>query len=93
MFIYFEKAKKSCEISTLLLFVCIVDKCKVEISQNFVPFSEYMNFIFHFLKMKKRCYNVMKKCAGSGHSGFLEHKSYSCLDKGKPVNIYTLYGV
>ena len=43
--------------------------------------------------MKKKCYNVMKKCAGSGHSGFLEHKSYSCLDKGKPVNIYTLYGV
>ena len=30
--------------STLLLSVCTVDKSKVEISQNFVAFSEYMNF-------------------------------------------------
>ena len=91
--IYSEITTKFCEISTLLLSYVVPVKSKVEISQNFVAFSEYMNFIFHFLKMKKRCYNVMKKCAGSGHSGFLEHKSYSCLDKGKPVNIYTLYGV
>ena len=36
------------EISTLLLFVCTVYSCrqsKVEISQNFVAFSEYTNFI------------------------------------------------
>ena len=43
-FIYSEKATKSCEISTLLLSVCTVDKSKVEISQNFVAFSEYTNF-------------------------------------------------
>ena len=43
-FIYSEKATKFCEISTLLLTVCTVVKFKVEISQNFVPFSEYMNF-------------------------------------------------
>ena len=43
-FIYSEKAKKFCEISTLLLTVCTVVKSKVEISQNFVAFSEYMNF-------------------------------------------------
>ena len=43
-FIYSEKATKFCKISTLLLFVCTVDKSKVEISQNFVAFSEYMNF-------------------------------------------------
>ena len=43
-FIYSEKATNFCEISTLLLSVCTVDKSKVEISQNFVAFSEYMNF-------------------------------------------------
>ena len=43
-FIYSEKATKCCAFSTLLLTVCIVVKCKVEISQNLVTFSEYMNF-------------------------------------------------
>ena len=43
-FIYSEKAIKFCEISTLLLSVYTVDKSKVEISQNFVAFSEYTNF-------------------------------------------------
>ena len=47
-FIYSEKAKNFCEISTLLLsYVVVVPvKSKVEISQNFVAFSGlYMNFI------------------------------------------------
>ena len=44
-FIYSEKATQFCEISTLLLTVCTVVKSKMEISQNFVAFSEYMNFI------------------------------------------------
>ena len=43
-FLYSEKATKFCKISTLLLSVCTVDKSKVEISQTFVAFSEYMNF-------------------------------------------------
>ena len=45
-FIYSEKTTKFCEISTLLLsYVVVVPvKSKVEISQNFVAFSEYMNF-------------------------------------------------
>ena len=43
-FIYSEKATKFCEISTLLLSYVVPVKCKVEISQNFVAFSEYMNF-------------------------------------------------
>ena len=43
-FIYPEKATKFCEISTLFLSVCTVDKIRVEISQNFVAFSEYTNF-------------------------------------------------
>ena len=43
-FIYSEKATKFCEISTLLLTGTNKDKSKVEILQNFVAFSEYMNF-------------------------------------------------
>ena len=39
-FIYSEKATKSCEIFTLLLSYAGKEK----ISQNFVAFSEYMNF-------------------------------------------------
>ena len=37
-------ATKFCEISTLLLSYVVPVKRKVEISQNFVAFSEYMNF-------------------------------------------------
>ena len=43
-FINSGKATKFCEIFTLLLTVCTVVKSKVKISQNFVAFSEYMNF-------------------------------------------------
>ena len=43
-FIYSEKAAKFCEIFTLLLTVCTVVKSKGKILQNFVAFSEYMNF-------------------------------------------------
>ena len=43
-FIYSEKATKFCEISILLLSYVVPVKNKVEISQNFVAFSEYMNF-------------------------------------------------
>ena len=44
-FIYSDKATKFCEISTLLLTTVHTVKSKVEILQNFVAFSEYMNFI------------------------------------------------
>ena len=44
-FIYSEKATKFCEIFPLLLTGTTQDKSKVKISQNFVVFSEYMNFI------------------------------------------------
>ena len=43
-FIYSEKATKFCEIFTLLLSYVVPVKSKVEISQNFLAFSEYMNF-------------------------------------------------
>ena len=44
-FIYSEKARKFCKISTVDLTGTTEDKSAVEISQNFVAFSEYMNFI------------------------------------------------
>ena len=44
-FIYSEKATNFCEISTVDLSYEVMVKSTVEISQNFVGFSEYMNFI------------------------------------------------
>ena len=43
-FIYSEKATKFCKIFTLILSYVVPVKSKVKISQNFVTFSEYMNF-------------------------------------------------
>ena len=43
-FIYSEKATKFCKISTSLLTGKTKDKSKMEISQSFVAFSEYMSF-------------------------------------------------
>ena len=48
-FIYSEKAKNFCEISTVDLSYVVTDKSTVEISQKFVVFSEYMNFTLKFL--------------------------------------------
>ena len=50
-FIYSEKATKFCEISTLLLSYVVPVKSKVDISQNFVAFSEYMNFNLTFQEL------------------------------------------
>ena len=44
-FIYSEKATNSCEIFPLLLTAVHTVKGKGKISQNFVTFSGYMNFI------------------------------------------------
>ena len=44
-FIYSEKATKFCEIFSLLLTTALIVKSKGKNSQNFVAFSEYMNFI------------------------------------------------
>ena len=55
-FIYSEKATQFCEISTLLLSYVVPVKNMVEIWQNVVAFSEYMNFTQLLIKsgwMKK----------------------------------------
>ena len=44
LFIYSEKDATFCKISTLGLSHVVPIKSKVEISQNFVAFLEYMNF-------------------------------------------------
>ena len=43
-FMYSEKATQFCEISTVDLSYVVPVKSTVEILQNFVAFSEYMNF-------------------------------------------------
>ena len=43
-FMYSEKDKIFCKIFTLLLSYVLPVKIKVKILQNFVAFSEYMNF-------------------------------------------------
>ena len=52
-FVYSEEATKFCEIFPLLLTTVHTVKSKVEISENFVAFSEYMNFNTkkHFILM------------------------------------------
>ena len=47
-FIYSEKATKFWEIFTLILTTVHTVKSKMKISQNFVAFSEYMNFTESF---------------------------------------------
>ena len=58
-FIYSEKSTKFCEISTLLLSYVVPVKNKVKISQNFVDFSEYMNFISILFEKKMEYANML----------------------------------
>ena len=46
-FLYSEKATKFCKIFPLLLTTVHTVNCKGKISQNFVAFSEYINFRNH----------------------------------------------
>ena len=59
MFICSEKATKFCEISTVDLFYVATVKSTIKISQNFVSFSEYMNFtsFFNFVQSLEQCIN------------------------------------
>ena len=56
-FIYSEKATKFCEISTVDLSYVVPVKSMLEIFQNFMAFSEYMNFTKNF----KVCRNASVK--------------------------------
>ena len=61
-FIYSEKTTKFCEISTVDLSYVVTVKSTMEISQNCVAFSEYMNFKngvlrIHLLGIKMQQWN------------------------------------
>ena len=49
--VYSEKATKFCKIFPLLLSTVHTDKSKGKIAQNFVAFSEYINFTYNNLFM------------------------------------------
>ena len=59
-FIYSEKATKFCKIFTLLFSYVVPVKSKGKISQNFVAFSEYMNF--NKLRFFQHCRKLEEKC-------------------------------
>ena len=62
-FIYFEKATKFCKISTLLLCYLVPVKSKMEISQNFVAFSEYMKFTYvNRIEKYLQCFKFFGNC-------------------------------
>ena len=67
-FIYSEKATKLCKISILLLFYVVPVKSKVEISQNFVAFSEYKNFSCTPFRMQEK-YHARHKFLNLFHQG------------------------
>ena len=50
---YSEKATNFCKISTEDLLYVVMVKSTVEISNNFVAFSEYMNFKAHKFSITK----------------------------------------
>ena len=54
-FIYSEKDTKFCEISTVDLSCVVPVKSMVEILQNFVAFSKYMNFMIESLLHRRFC--------------------------------------
>ena len=61
-FVYSEKATNFCEIFPLLLTTVHTVKSKGKISQNFVTFSEYMNFkeIYRFMEVVRCSYDENK---------------------------------
>ena len=74
-FIYSEKATKFCEIFPLLLNAVHTVKSKGKILQNFVAFSEYMNFKSLELHKNSACHlfdqrcTKMKNVSGNRHRG------------------------
>ena len=59
-FMFSKKATKFCEIFTLRLSYVVPVKSKVKILQNFVAFSEYMNFTKIVLTYCENADNLQK---------------------------------
>ena len=68
-FIYSEKVTKFCEIFTLHLSYVVPVKSKEKILQNYVAFSEYMNFsIVKQEKMVSTRFSYRKVASSNTHS-------------------------
>ena len=80
-FIYSEKATKFCEIFPLLLTTVHTVKGKGKISQNFVAFSEYMNFTsllcWTHQKVLRKCLSTHKSVFKINH--FLRNPHFSII--------------
>ena len=74
-FIYSEKTTKLCKIFTLLLSYLVPVKSKVKILQNFVAFSEYMNF------------NVKTRWFFSSRFWITVHQSWLVFIKDKKISV------
>ena len=72
-FIHSEKATKFCEIFTILLSYVVPVKSKMKISQNFVAFSEYMNFNDNVIQ--KLFYPTQKKFFSITRTIFTQSRS------------------
>ena len=81
-FIYSEKAKKFCKIFTLLLSYVVSVKSKMKISQNFVAFSEYMNFKIGCCWMKEE--DIPRLHLHISERAVANHNSYDLIS-GKNV--------
>ena len=79
-FIYSEKATKFCEIFTLFLsYVVVVPvKSKEKISQNFVAFSKYMNFMSKNISTSSSDWNFFRWVIAT----LIDGKSYVSLFVG-----------
>ena len=85
--IYSEKAKKFCEIFTLLLPYLVPVKIKVKILQNFVAFSEYMNFKVLTLKIQiSKIWNTWH-CQFSKYSKLFDAHSFYSKNRANFVSV------
>ena len=73
-FIYSEKATIFCEISTVDLSYVVMVKSTLEISQNFVAVSEYMNFKTQVVQIKTATSEII---ICKEHSSTLNKENYS----------------
>ena len=92
-FIYSEKATKFCEITTLLLSYVVPVKSKLKISQNFVAFSEYMNFKSKSLFQPSRLSVLQCVCPSEDQLQFLQANHKMSLIKVVPYVLGMTPGV
>ena len=74
LFIYSEKPKRFCEISTVDLTGTTEDKSMVDILQNFVAFSEYMKFTRKKIMKTSESMRCRRKAHNSRKMGTREKK-------------------